>query len=116
MEVLIIAVHCKFNDKRWFDLQNIALKATAAVVDIANLCLEADNKNEVIYSKDVVVKTIGVFTLLGKLNHQMTFERKERLKNVLAEDYKTICQQNHFDSKQLLLDDLGDNVKKAKAT
>ena len=106
----------KRNDKRWFDLQNIVLKATSAVVEIANLCLEADNKNEVIHSKDVVVKAIDAITLLGKANHQMTFERKERLKNALSEDYKTICEQDHSDSKQLLGNDSADNVKKEKAT
>ena len=106
----------KRNDKRWFDLQNIVLKATSAVVEIANLCLEANNKNEVIHSKDVVVKAIDAITLLGKANHQMTFERKERLKNALSEDYKTICEQDHSDSKQLLGNDLADNLKKAKAT
>ena len=38
--------HCyKGNGKLWFDLQNIVLKETSAVVEIANLCLEADNKN-----------------------------------------------------------------------
>ena len=51
----------KRNDKRRFDLQNIVLKATSAVVEIANLCLEADNKNEVIDSKDVV-KAIDAIT------------------------------------------------------
>ena len=48
------------------------------------------------------------------LNHQITFERKERLENALAEDYKTICKQQY--SKQLLRDNFGDKVKKAKAT
>ena len=105
----------KRNDKRWFDLQNIVLKATSALIEIANLCLEVDNKNEVIHS-DVVVKAIDAITLLGKANHQMTFERKERMKNTLSKDYKTICEQDHSDSKQLLGDDLADNVKKAKAT
>ena len=65
------------NDKRWFDLQNVVSKATAAVVYIANLCLEADYKNEVIHSNDVAVKSIDTITLLGKLNQQMTFERKK---------------------------------------
>ena len=86
------------------------------MVEIANLCLEADNKNEVIHLKGVVVKAIDIITLLGKVNHQMTFERKERLKNTFSEDYKTICEQDHSDSKQLLGDDLADNVPKAKAT
>ena len=84
------------------------------MVVIANLCLEAGTKNDVIHSK-VAVKAIHTITLLGKANHQMTFERKERSKNALLEDYKTICEQDHSDSKQLLGDDLA-NVKKAKAT
>ena len=29
----------KRNDKRWFDPQNVVLRATVAMVDIANLCL-----------------------------------------------------------------------------
>ena len=106
----------KRNDKRWFDLQNIVLKATSSLVEIANLCLEADNKNEVVHSKDVAVKVIDAITLLGKASNQMAFERKERLKNALLEDYKTICEQDHSDPKQLLGNDLADNVKKAKAT
>ena len=77
----------------WFNLYNIVLKPTSAVVETANLCWEADSKNEVAHSKYVVVKIIDAITLLGNMklqmtNHQMTFERKERLKNTLSEDYK----------------------------
>ena len=70
----------------------------------------------VINSKDVVVKAIEAISLLGKANHQMTFEKKERLKNVLSEDYKTISEQDYSDSKQLREDNSADNVKKAKGT
>ena len=69
----IIHHYYKRNNKRWFDLQNKVLKATSAVVEIVNLCLKANNKNEVIRSKDVVAKAIDTITLLGKVNHQMTF-------------------------------------------
>ena len=55
-------------DKQCFDLQNVVLKATAAVVDIGNSFLEANKKNELILSKDVVVKVIDTITLLGKVN------------------------------------------------
>ena len=95
------------------DIQNVVLKTKAAVVDIANLCLEADKKNVVIHLRDVVVKA----TLAGNVNHQITFETKERLKNALSEDYKTICEQDNFWSKQLLDQGLADNVKiKTKVT
>ena len=69
-----------------------------------------------IHSKDVVVKALDAITLLRKANHQMTFERKEILKNAFSEDYKTIFEQDHSDSKQMLGDDLVENVKKARAT
>ena len=29
----------------------------------------------------------------------MTFQRKERLKNTLSEDYKAICEEDQFKSK-----------------
>ena len=45
----------------------------------------------------------------------MTFERKERLNNTLSEGYKSICEQDHSESKQLLGDDIADNMKTAKA-
>ena len=35
----------KRNDKRWLDLQNIVLKAASVVVEIANLCLKADQES-----------------------------------------------------------------------
>ena len=63
--------------------------------------MEANNKNEVIHSNDIVLKFIDTIATLGKMNHQMTYERKERLKNVLLKDYKAICEQDHSESKQL---------------
>ena len=83
----------KRNDKRWFDLQNVVLNAVAVVVDIANICLEADSKNEVIPSKDVIVKTRDAITLLDKVNNQMTFERNQRLNNTLSEGFETIFEE-----------------------
>ena len=77
----------KRNDRRWFDLQNLILKSSTAVMNIANICLDADNKNRIIESKEVVVKAIDTITLLGRASQQITFERKERLKPALSEDY-----------------------------
>ena len=37
-----------------------------------------------------------------------------RLKNALSKGYKTICEQDHSECKQLLGDYLDDNVKKSK--
>ena len=77
--------------------------ATAALVHIVNLFLDPTTK-------------MTYYTLLDKVNRQMTFERKELLKNALLEDYKAICQQDHSNSKQVLEDDLAAHVKKATVT
>ena len=63
-----------------------------------------------IYSNKVIVKVIDAFTLLGKVKHQITFERKYRLKNPLSEDYKIISEQDHSETKQFLVHDLADDV------
>ena len=91
----------KRNDRRWFDLQNLILKSSTAVMNIANICLDADNKNRLIESKEVVVKATDAITLLGIALKQITFERKERLRSALSEDYRSICDQAQSSSKFL---------------
>ena len=63
-----------------------------------------------------MVKTVDAITLLGRASKQITLERKERLRFVLSEDYRSICDQDHSSSKFLLGDDLAENIRKAKAT
>ena len=46
-------------EKRWFDLQNVVLKA---------VCIW-QKKNEVIQSRPLVVKGTDVVTMLGRANH-----------------------------------------------
>ena len=67
----------KRNDRRWFDLQNLILKLSSAVMNIANICLDADNKDSLIESKEVVVKAIDAITLLERASKQIRFKRKE---------------------------------------
>ena len=62
----------------------------------------------------IFAEVIDAVTLLGKVNHQITFKRNEIVNNALSEDYKTICGQDHSESKELLGDNLADNVKKKR--
>ena len=82
-------------------------------MNIANICLDADNKDRLIELKKVVVKAIYAIILLGRASKQITFER---LRSALSEDYRSICDQDHSSSKCLLGDDLAENIRKAKAT
>ena len=77
-------------------------------------CLVVNNKTEGSF-EGWCWNDHSAIALFDKVNHQMTFERKERLNNTLSEGYKSICEQDHSESKQLLGDDIADNMKTAKA-
>jgi len=110
-----ISYYHKRNDKRIFESQELILKATTAIIAIAETCLEADRNNKVVNSKTLVSNSIDAITLLGKVSSQLTVERKEKLKYALSEDYKSLCDQDHPDSRYLLGDDLPESMKQAKA-
>ena len=86
--------------KNCLDRQNVVLKIRAVVVDIVNLCLEANNKNEGIPLKVVVAKFIDAITRLSKVYHQMSFARKEKSKMPYGKIIKLFV--SNFESKQLL--------------
>ena len=56
--------HYKSNERRWFDLQNLIFKLPTAVMNIANICLDANNKDRLIESKEVVLKATDAIILL----------------------------------------------------
>ena len=56
-------------------MQNIFLKTITAVVDLTNNCLEADKKNTLNYSKDIVIKAIDAAILLERVNLRVNFEK-----------------------------------------
>lgn len=49
-------------------MQNIFLKTITAVTDLTHNCLEADKKNTLNYSKDIVIKAIDAIILLERVN------------------------------------------------
>ena len=86
--------------KNCLDRQNVVLKIRAVVVDIVNLCLEANNKNEGIHLKVVIAKFIDAITRLSKVYHRTSFARKEKSKMPYGKIIKLFVR--NFDSKQLL--------------
>ena len=106
----------KRNDRRWFNFENLILKSSTAVMNIANICLSAANNDRLIDSREVVVKGIDAITLLGRASKQIAFERKKRQRSAFPEDYRSTCDQDHSSSKFQLEDDLAENIRNAKAT
>ena len=45
------------------------------MIDLANICLEADNEKRLMQFKDVVVRSIDTITLLGGADQQIRTQR-----------------------------------------
>ena len=71
------------------------MRSSVVVLQIADMCLEADRNNQVILSKPVVTKAIDGVTLLGRANYYLIGERKELLKSALSEDIKGLCDHEY---------------------
>ena len=58
--------------------------------------------------------TVDSITLLGGAHKQISAERKERLKPVVNEDIRTLCDKETSDSKYLFGENLLESMKEAK--
>ena len=83
-------------------------------MNIAYTCLDVDNKDQLIESKEVVVKAINAIALFGRASKQTTFKSRDQFRSALSEDCRNICDQDHSSSRFLLGDDLAENIRTAK--
>ena len=58
--------------------------------------------------------TVDSITLMGRAHKQISAERKERLKPVLNEDIRTLCDKETSDSKYLFGENLLESMKEAR--
>ena len=58
--------------------------------------------------------TVEAVTLMNRAHKQISTERKERLKPVLNEDIRTLCNKETSDSKYLFGENLLESMKEAK--
>ena len=101
-------------DKRLSDIQKGLIFATSAVLEIADELILAQNEIRPPNLKKVMGHTVDSITLLGRAHKQISAERKERLKPVLNEDIRTLCDKETSDSKYLFGENLLESMKEAK--
>ena len=70
-------------DERLTDLQGLVVSASAAILNLANSCINADKHNTFVDSKVVVANAIDALTLLRTAHSRISVERKDRLKPAL---------------------------------
>ena len=101
-------------DKRLSDIQKRLIFAASAVLKIADELILAQNEIRPPNLKKVMGHTVDSITLLGRAHKQISAERKERLKPVLNEDIRTLCDKETSDSKYLFGENLLESMKEAK--
>ena len=101
-------------DKRLSDIQKGLIFATSAVLEIADELTLAQNEKRPPNLRKVMGHTVDSVTLMGRAQKQISEERKERLKPVLNEVIRTLCDKETSDSKYLFGENLLENMKEAK--
>ena len=101
-------------DKRLSDIQKGLIFATSAVIEIADELIPAQNEIRPPNLKKVMDNTVDFITLMDTAHKQISAERKERLKPVLNEDIRTLCDKETSDLKYLFGENLLESMKEAK--
>ena len=101
-------------DKRLSNIQKGLIFATSAVFKIADELILAQDQKRPPNLRKVMGHTADSVTLMGRAHKQISAERKERLKPVLNEDIRTLCDKETSDSKYLFGENLLESMKEAK--
>ena len=100
--------------KRLSDIQKRLIFATSAVFEIADELILGQNENRPPTLRKVMGHTVDSVTLMGRAHKQISAEHKERLKPVLNEDIRTLCDKEASDAKYLFGENLLESMKEAK--
>eukprot|EP00794_Sanderia_malayensis_P011531 gene11531-12720_t len=108
--------NAKKNDMRISALQGTLVKATAAVTVSVNDLLSARQQESSPYFKDLIAKLIDSIILIGHVNKELTFKRRDVLRPNLSNDFKQACSRTIKPTTFLFGDDLPEVLKELQAT
>ena len=104
-------VHKK-NEKKLYSAQQFITRAVAAVSNVADVALKAEN--EMVDHKVLVRSCLDATTLLGYASHEINTRRKSNVKYALHHDVRDICNSSEVVKTEFLFgDDFTNSVKAA---
>ena len=103
----------KRTDKRLSDIQKSFTFATTAVLKMADEILTVSTESRSLDLRQVMGYTVESITLLGRAHKQISNERKERLKPVLNEDIRGLCNKETT-SEYLFGENLVESMRETK--
>ena len=101
-------------DKRLSDIQKSLTCATTAVLKMVDEILKASTESRSLDLRQVMGYTVDSITLLGRAHKQISNEQKERLKPVLNEDFRGLCDKETTSSEYLFGENLVESMREAK--
>ena len=101
-------------ERRLYNIQTINLRATAALSKIANSILASDEKGQMADSKMFVRTELDGVTLLGQAQASLKIARKNKVKEILTDEVKEICNPSRKRTTYLFGDEVNKSIKEAK--
>ena len=106
----------KRNEKSFYEIQSVLLKATTAITRTMDDALKADEESKVINTKNVVKNCLDAVTLLGYATSELSNKRKQNVRTSLNPQFRDLCNPNREVTEFLLGDDLQKGMKEAQET
>ena len=106
----------KRGDIRMSSLQDSIARVTGSISSTIDDLLKAREKKSQIDFKAIIAQLLDCTVLLGHVNQEMSFKRRDSLRPHLSNDFKQACSRNLKPSKMLFGDDLPKTIEALKAT
>ena len=111
-----LSTNAKRNDIKFSAMQDCLLRVTSALsVSIDGLLSSREKKTIPVY-KDIITQLIDSVALLGHINREISFKRRDFLQPSLSHEFKQVCSRTLKPGKLLFGDDLTQTLQQVKAT
>ena len=102
-------------DRRVSNIQKSISLATSAILQISNEDLKCQKESEFSFDHKKVVSTaIDAISFMAKATHSLSTERRDRLKPVLNEEVRSLCDFEPTSFEYLFGENMNENLKLAK--
>lgn len=111
-----LSSYARRNDVRTSTMQDTLLRITGAISSSIEDLLKAREEKKAPDYKPIIAKLFDTIAILGHLNKELSFKRREALKPNLSHEFKQACSRNLKPGKFLFGDDLPETMKTLRAT
>ena len=101
-------------ERRYYNIQTNIMRATAAITQMADMVLVADQGGKMADSKKLIRSALDGVIFLGQAQSLLNNARKINVRGILAEDTRHICSLDKKPTQFLFGDDVSKSIKESK--